>query len=113
MRDARGLVADNDKTPLKATQKSGSHPEDGSTMPRSVAVVQSPLATQWIILANRIILAKLFYGSAVAADAMRCSGSVRTVTVVNVIAVRSAAFQHVGNSGGAPIAAISRVLKDD
>ncbi len=58
------------------------------------------------------ILAKLFFGSAVAEDAMRCSGSVRTVTAGSVIAVRSAVSRHAGNNDGVPIAVISRALKD-
>jgi hypothetical protein len=112
-RGTRGLVADNGKTPLKATQKAGGHPEDGSTMPRAVAVVQSHLATQWIILVNMFILAKLFYGSEVAVDAMRCSGSVRTATAGSVIAVPSAASRHAGNNDGVPTAAISEVPRDE
>jgi hypothetical protein len=98
---------------LKATQKAGGHPEDGSTMPRAVAVVQSHLATQWIILVNLFILAKLFYGSEVAVDAMRCSGSVRTATVGSVIAVHSAASRHAGNNDGVPTAVISEVPRDE
>jgi hypothetical protein len=102
----RGLVAGHDKTPLKATQTTGSHPEDGSTMPGAVAVVQSHLATRWTILA------KLFFGSAVAEDAMRYFGFVRTVTAGNVIAAHSAASGHAGNNDGVPIAVISRARKD-
>lgn len=82
-------------------------------MPRAVAVVQSHLATQWIILVNLFIRAKLFSGSVVAADAMRCSGYVRTVTAGSVIAVHSAAFRHAGNSGGVLTAVISRAPRDE
>jgi Fe2+ transport system protein FeoA len=63
------------------------------------------------MLANLFILAKLFFGSAVAEDAMRCFGSVRTVTAGSVIAAHSAAFRHAGNNGGVPIAVISRAPK--
>jgi hypothetical protein len=98
---------------LLATQNQVDHPEDGSTLPRAVAVVQSHLATQWIILVNLPILAMLFYGSEVAADASRCSGSVRTATADSVIAVHSAASRHAGNSGGVPIAVISRALRGE
>jgi hypothetical protein len=98
---------------LKAAQKTGSHPEDGYTLPRGVAVVQSHLATQWIILVNLFILAKLFYGSDVAINAMRCSGSVHTATAGSVIAVHSAAPQYAGNNDGAPIAGISEVPRDE
>jgi hypothetical protein len=82
-------------------------------MPRAVAVVQSHLATRWTILAKLLILAKLFFGSAVAEDAMRCFGYVRTVTVGSVIAAHSAAFRHAGNNGGAPTAVISGVPRDE
>jgi hypothetical protein len=82
-------------------------------MPRAVAVVQSHLATEWIMLVNLFILVKLFYGSEVAADATRCSVSVCTVTAGSVIAAFSAASRHAGNNGGAPIAATSKALKDD
>jgi hypothetical protein len=98
---------------LKATQKQVDHPEDGSTMPRAVAVVQSHLATQWIILANQFILAKLFYGSEVAAHATHCSGSVQTVTAGSVIAVHFAACQHGGNNDSVPTAVISGVPRDE
>jgi hypothetical protein len=81
-------------------------------MPRAVAVVQSHLATQWIILVNLLILARLFFGSEVATDAMRCSGSVGTVIAGRGIAAHSAASGHVGSSDGVPIAVISRALKD-
>jgi hypothetical protein len=70
------------------------------------------LATQWIILVNLLILANLFYGSEVAADATRCSGYVRTVTAGTVIAAHSAAFRHAGNNDGVPIAVINGALKD-
>jgi hypothetical protein len=63
------------------------------------------------MLAKLFIRAKLFFGSAVAGDAMRCFGSVRTVTAGSVIAAHSAAFRHVGNNGGVPIAVISRAPK--
>jgi hypothetical protein len=82
-------------------------------LPRAVAVVQSHLATQWIILVNLLILGKLFYGSEVVADVTRCSGYVRTVTVGNAIAVHFAASRHAGNNGGAPIAVISRAPRDE
>jgi hypothetical protein len=64
------------------------------------------------MVAKLFILAKLFFGRGVAEDAMRCSGSVRTVTEGSVIAVHSAASRHVGNNGGVPIAVINRALKD-
>jgi hypothetical protein len=113
-RDTRGLVAVNGKTPLKAAPKTGSHPEDGSRLPRAVAVVQSDhLATQWIILVSLVILAKLFYGSEVALNAMQCSGSVRTATAGSVIAVHSAACRHAGKSGGVLTAVISGVPRDE
>jgi uncharacterized membrane protein len=97
---------------LKAAQKAGNHPEDVSTLPRAVAVVQSHLATQWIIQVNLFILAKLFYGSEVAVNAMQCFGSVRTATAVSVIAVHSAGSRHAGNNDGVPIAVINRAPKD-
>jgi hypothetical protein len=84
---------------LKAAQKAGNHPEDVSTLPRAVAVVQSHLATQWTIQVNLFILAKLLYGSEVAVNAMQCSGFVRTATADSVIAVHSAASRHAGNRG--------------
>ena len=65
------------------------------------------------MLATLLILAKLFYGSEVAADATRCSGSVRTVTAGSVIAVHSAACRHGGNNGGVPTAVISGVPRDE
>jgi hypothetical protein len=98
---------------LKAAQKAGSHPEDGSTLPRAVAVVQSHLATQWIIQVNLFILAKLFYGSEVAVNAMQCFGSVRTATAGSVIAVHSAGSRHAGNNDGVPTAVISGVPRDE
>ena len=76
-------------------------------MPRSVAVVQSHLATRWTILA------KLFFGSAVAEDAMRCFGYVRTVSVYSVVAAHSAACRHAGNNGGPPTAVVSGVPRDE
>jgi hypothetical protein len=82
-------------------------------MPRAVAVVQSQLATQWIILVSLLILVRLFYGSEVAEDATRCSVSVRTVTVGNVIAAHIAACRRAGNNGGAPIVVISKAPKDE
>ena len=82
-------------------------------MPRAVAVVQSHLATQWIILTNQFILVRLFYGSEVAADATRCYGSVYTVTVGSVIAVHFAACRHGGINGGVPTAVISGVPRDE
>src|ERR1035437_7373469 len=111
--DTRGLVAGNGKTPLKAAQKTGNHPEDVSTLPRAVAVVQSHLATQWIIQVKLFILAKLFYGSEVAVNAMQCFGSVRTATAVSVIAVHSAASRHAGNNDDVPTAVISEVPRDE
>jgi hypothetical protein len=98
---------------LKAAQKAGNHPEDVSTLPRAVAVVQSHLATQWIIQVKLFILAKLFYGSEVAVNAMQCSGFVRTATADSVIAVHSAASRHAGNNEGAPTAVISGVPRDE
>jgi hypothetical protein len=98
---------------LKAAQKAGSHLEDGSTLTRAVAVVQSHLATQWIIQVNLFILGKLFYGSEVAVNAMQCFGSVRTATAGSVIAVRSAVFRHAGNNDGMPTAVISEVPRDE
>jgi hypothetical protein len=98
---------------LKAAQKTGNHPEDVSTLPRAVAVVQSHLATQWIIQVKLFILAKLFYGSEVAINAMQYSGFVRTATADSVIAVHSAASQHAGNNDGAPTAVISEVPRDE
>jgi hypothetical protein len=82
-------------------------------MPRAVAVVQSHLATQWIVRVNLFMLAKLFYGSEVAADATRCSGSVCTVIAGSVIAVHFAACQHAGNNDGVPTAVISGVPRDE
>jgi|NGEPerStandDraft_6_1074524.scaffolds.fasta_scaffold96585_2 hypothetical protein len=64
------------------------------------------------MLAKLFILAKLFFGRGVAEDAMRCFGSVRTVTAGSVIAVHSAASRHAGNNDGVPIAVINRALKD-
>jgi len=64
------------------------------------------------MLANPFILVRLFFGSGVAEGAMRCIGSVRTVTAGSVIAAHSAASRHAGNNGDAPIAVISRALKD-
>jgi len=78
-----------------------------------VAVVQSHLATQWIILMNLLILAKLFYGSEVVVNAMRCSGSARTATADNVIAAHSAASRHADSNDGVPIAVISEVPRDE
>jgi hypothetical protein len=98
---------------LKAAPKAGSHPEDGSTLSRAVAVVQSHLATQWIIQVNLFILGKLFYGSEVAVIAMQCFGSVRTATAGSVIAVHSAAFRHAGNNDGVPTAVISEVPRGE
>ena len=106
----RRQYLDNGKTPLKATQNQVDHPEDGSTMPRAVAIVQSPLATRWIMLVNLFILVKLFFGSEVAADATQCSVSVCTVTAGSIIAALSAASWHAGNNGGAPIAATSKIV---
>jgi hypothetical protein len=109
----RRQYPDNGKTPSKATLNQVDRLEAGSTMPRAVVAVPSHLATQWIILANLFILMRLFYGSGVAADAMRCSVSVCTATAGSVIAAPSAASWHAGNNGGAPIAATSKALKDD
>ena len=64
------------------------------------------------MLAKLFILAKLFFGRGVAEDAMRCFGSVRTVTAGSVIAVHSAASRHAGNNDGVPIAVINRAPKD-
>jgi hypothetical protein len=64
------------------------------------------------MLASLFILTKLFFGRGVAEDAMRCFGSVRTVTADSVIAVHSAASGHAGNNDGVPIAVINRALKD-
>ena len=82
-------------------------------MARAVAAVQSHLATQWIILVDLFILAKLFFGSEVAEDATRCSGYVRNVTAGSVIAAHIAASRHAGNNGGAPTAVISRAPRDE
>jgi len=65
------------------------------------------------MLAKLFILAKLFFGRGVAEDAMRCFGSVRTVTAGSVIAVHSAASRHAGNNDGVPIAVINRAPKDE
>ena len=65
------------------------------------------------MLANLFILTKLFFGSAVAEDAMRCFGYVRTVTVGSVIAAHSAASRRTGNNGGAPTAVISGLPRDE
>jgi hypothetical protein len=112
-RITRGLVAGNGKTPLKAAQEAGNHREDGSTLPRAVAVVQSHLATQWIIQVKLFILAKLFYGSEVAVNAMQCSGSARTAIADSDIAVHFAASRHAGNNEGVPTAVISEVPRDE
>jgi len=64
-------------------------------------------------LANLFLLVRLFCGSEVAADAMRCSGSVRTATVGSVIAAHSAAPRPGGNNGGAPTAVISEARRDE
>jgi hypothetical protein len=98
---------------LKAAQRAGSHPQDGSKVPRAVAVVQSHLATQWIIRVKRFILEKLFYGSEVAVSAMQCSGFVRTATADSVIAVHSAASRHADSNEGVPTAVISEVLRGE
>jgi hypothetical protein len=81
--------------------------------PQAVAIVQSQLATQWSILANQVIVAKLFYGSEVAVNVTQCSGSARTATADSVIAVHSAASRQAGNSSSVPIAVISRVPRDE
>ena len=62
---------------------------------------------------NLFILAKLFYGSEVAVNAMQCFGSVRTATAVSVIAVHSAGSRHAGNNDGVPTAVISGVPRDE
>jgi hypothetical protein len=61
---------------------------------------------------NLLILAKLFCGIEVAADATRGSGYVCPVTAGSVIAAHSAASRHADNNDGAPIAVISRTPKD-
>jgi len=58
------------------------------------------------------ILAKLFYGSEVAVNAMQCSGFVRTATAGSDIAVHSAASRHADSNEGVPTAVISEVLRD-
>jgi hypothetical protein len=99
---------------LKAAQKAGSHPEDGSKLPRAVVVVQSHLATRWTIQAKPVHSGEVVLtASGVAEDAIRCFGSVRTVTAGSVIAVHSAASRHAGNNDGVPIAVISRVPRDE
>jgi hypothetical protein len=82
-------------------------------VPRAVAVVQSHLATQWIIRVKLFILGKLFYGSEVAVNAMQCSGFVRTATAASVIAVHSAVSGHAGNNDDVPTAVISGVPRDE